>query len=79
MARTQLLAIHKRADSFYQSVLDCSYTQTCGVATYRLKKLSQLLRMDLDKIITEHTAYRNCSETVGRTVHELSRFFSYQV
>lgn len=57
MARTQLLAIHKRADSFYQSVLDCSYTQTCGVATYRLKKLSQLLRMDLDKIITEHTAY----------------------
>ena len=58
MARTQLLAIHRRADRFYQSILDCSYTQTCGVATYRLKKLSALLSIDLDRMITEHTAYR---------------------
>ena len=57
MARTQLLAIHRRTDSFYQSILDCSYTQTCGVATYRLKKLSALLSIDLDRIITGHTAY----------------------
>ena len=57
MARTQLLAIHRRVDSFYQSILDCSYTQTCGVATYRLEKLSQLLGIDLERLIMEHTAY----------------------
>ena len=57
MARTQLLAIHRRADNFYQSILNCNYTQTCGAATYRLKKLSKLLNICSDKIIIEHTIY----------------------
>ncbi|PJE79251.1 hypothetical protein CI610_01781 [invertebrate metagenome] len=57
MARTQRLAIHHKADNFYQSILDCNYSQTCGVATYRLKKLSELLDIDQHKLILEHTAY----------------------
>ena len=74
MARAQLLAIHRRADNFYQSILDCSYTQTCGVATYRLEKLSQLLNIDLDRLIMEHTAYpyfaHYMSEKHGKSLRE---------
>lgn len=57
MARTQIIAIHKKADCHYQSVLGCNYTQTCGVGTYRLKKLSELLDTSLHQLIMEHTAY----------------------
>lgn len=57
MARTQVLAIYKKADSHYQSILGCDYTQTCGVSTHRLKKLSELLNTNLHQLIMEHTAY----------------------
>ena len=57
IARSKLLAIHKRAGSHYQSIIDCSYTQTCGTITYRLEKLSVLLQVSLNELIHEHTSY----------------------
>ncbi len=57
MARTKLLVIHKRNESFYQSIIGCSYTQTCGSVTYRLDRLASLLGINIRQLICDHTTY----------------------
>ncbi|WP_067514509.1 TnsD family Tn7-like transposition protein [Endozoicomonas ascidiicola] len=57
MARLKLLTIHKHSDDFYQALLDCCYTQTCGVSTYRLNAIAEQLGMSLVELLHNHTGY----------------------
>ena len=58
MARMKTLAIIRCADNFYQSLLSCSYTQTCGVATYRLNQLAAHIQTSVCHLVSGHTPYR---------------------
>ena len=58
IARINLLAINKRTDDFYESLLGCIYTQACGVSTYRLETLAADLEISVTRLLNEHTSYR---------------------
>lgn len=58
MARIKTLAINRQTKSLYQSLLGCSYTQTCGIATYRLNLLAAQLQTSVCHLIGKHTPYQ---------------------